>query len=236
MTDDAPRRYDDQEFALILRHAASLSERDPALRTDGADGITLEEMQAAAREAGLDPDAVARAAALVPQRAPTGAGRLLGGPVVIQMEYTARGRITDDGMVEAIDVIRRVTRHQGSVTEAFGGIEWRSVGWASQVCVTVTPQQDATAVRLLADRGGAALLTYFVPTLAGLLTFAITGAVTEPTGIAAIGGLFAGSVGTGLLAARAIWARGSRRFRQMMTHLMTDVSAAVNRRTEDTSG
>ncbi len=61
------RRYSENEFALILRKAFELQERQPgAGLTDPADGLTLEDIKAVAGEVGLDPALVDRAVADLP--------------------------------------------------------------------------------------------------------------------------------------------------------------------------
>ena len=62
--DEGGRRYSDEEFALILRRASEISEVGDA-RPGG--GLSLSEIQQIAGEAGIDPTAVARAAAGLPE-------------------------------------------------------------------------------------------------------------------------------------------------------------------------
>ena len=75
------RVYSDEEFALILRKAAELSEPSDA-RSHPPGGLTLAEMKAAAAQAGFDPALVERAARLLRSNAtaaPSFVERLVGG-------------------------------------------------------------------------------------------------------------------------------------------------------------
>ena len=75
------RRYTEEEFALILRKASEIQESpgEGPGRHPGQ-GLTLEEIQSIAAEAGIDPQAVSRAAVVsaevssagVTSRAPLG--------------------------------------------------------------------------------------------------------------------------------------------------------------------
>lgn len=230
-TDGTGRRYSDEECALILRHAAG-SDEGPDLPSGDSGGLTLDEIVAAAGEAGIDPQAVVRAAALVPVAA-TPRRPFLGGPERYQLEYRTPGVIAERHHADIVDSIRRTLGHHGTVASAFGGIEWHTEGWVSRITVTVVPRERGTAVRVMADRSAAVMLTFVLPTVGGLVGFGITGAILEPSGVLPIAGLFAATVGGGLLTARALWARGSRRFRRLLDRLMTNVSAAVDGSAED---
>jgi hypothetical protein len=83
---DHQRVYSEAEFALILRKAAELENREDT-PGHGPGGLTLAQMQAAASEVGIDPALVERAARLLPA-ASSGAlaERLIGGPVRHGME------------------------------------------------------------------------------------------------------------------------------------------------------
>jgi hypothetical protein len=228
------RRYSDNEFSLILRKAFELEER----RTGGelGDGLTLQEIQSVAAEMGLDPASVERAAALLPAAGEGTLERVFGGPSLYQMEYTATGEISRDGLTRVVDAIRRVTGHQGKVTEVLGSLEWQTLGETSQIHVTVTPREGQTAVRVLANRGGTGILTYMGPGLAGFLSIAIIGAITEPTTFVGITSLIAGGLGGAFLISRTIFKSTTTRFRSKLRDLMGATSRAVDETLELESG
>ncbi len=228
------RRYSDSEFALILRRAFELEER----RTGGerGDGLTLQEIRAVAAEMGLDPASVERAAALLPAADAGTLVRVFGGPSLYQMEYTATGEISRDSLNRVVDAIRRVTSHQGKVTEVLGSLEWETVGELSQIHVTVTPREGQTTVRVLANRGPAGALTYFLPGLAGLASIGIIGAIAEPTTVVGITSLVAGCLGGAFLTARTIYKGTTTRFRSKLRDLMDSISRAVDETLEIEGG
>ena len=64
--DTKKKRYSEEEFALILRKATEIqvSSGNPSARTSTG-GFTLQEIQSIATEAGIDAEAVTRAASLL---------------------------------------------------------------------------------------------------------------------------------------------------------------------------
>ena len=219
------RRYSESEFALILRRAFEIEER----RTGGElrDGLTLQDIRAVASEMGLHPASVERAAALLPAAAEGTLARVFGGPSLYQMEYTATGEISKVGLPRVVDAIRRVTGHQGNVTEVLGSLEWQTVAEVSQIHVTVSPREGQTAVRVLANRGSTGVLTYLGPGLAGFLSIAIIGAITEPTTVVGITSLMGGCLGGAFLISRTIFKSTTKRFRSKLRDLMDATSRAV---------
>ncbi|MGD2153421.1 MAG: hypothetical protein PVG79_09140 [Gemmatimonadales bacterium] len=228
------RRYSDSEFALILRRAFELEERRAG--AGPGDGLTLREIQAVAAEMGLDPASVERAAALLPAASAGMAVRIFGGPSLYQMEYTATGELSKDNLNRVVDAIRRVTSHQGKVSEVLGSLEWETVGELSQIHVTVTPREGQTTVRVLANRGPAGALTYFLPGLAGLLGIGIIGAITEPTTAVGVTSLVAGCLGGAFLTARTIFKSTTKRFRSRLRDLMDATSRAIGETLEIEGG
>lgn len=224
------RKYTENEFALILRKAFELQERQGG--ADAAHGLSLREIQSIAAEIGLDPDVVQRAASLLPK---AGAGRLarvFGGPSLYQMEYSADGEISKEDFGKIVDAIRQATGHQGQVTEVLGSLEWKTVGEVSQIHVTVSPREGQTIVRVLADRGGAGALTFVFPGLAGLISIGIAGAIIEPSTVPGVLSIVALALGGAFLTSRTIWKATTSRFRARLHELMRSLSGTVERSLE----
>lgn len=219
------QKYTESEFALILRKAIELQERRGAV--DAAHGLSLAEIQAIAAEIGLEPGLVEQAASLVPR---TGAGkmaRLFGGPSVYQMEYSVAGEFPKDDFGKVVDAIRRITGHQGQVTEVLGSLEWQTVGEVSQILVTVSPRDGLTSVKILANRGPAAVLTFVFPGLAGLIGIGIAGAIIEPSTVPGVLSIIVAALGGAFLTSRTIWKATTARFRTRLRELMASLSTTV---------
>lgn len=221
------RRYTDEEFALILRKAFELQERPGAATPP--DGLALSDIQAIAREVGLDPALVERAAALVGTASEGPLARLCGGPVKYQLTYSAEHEVPRDELARLVDVIRQVTGHHGTADEVLGALEWKTVGELSQTHVTVRPRDGRTAVHVSTDRSGAAILTIFLPGTAWFIAMGITGAALDPQGAAAVFLLMGGALAGWLATIRTMWRSGSNRYRAKLRALMAALSDEVDR-------
>jgi len=223
---DLPRRYTDEEVALILRKAAQFDAGSAA--PEAGDGLSLAEIERIAREVGIAPDLVARAAALIGTDAPSTAARIFGGPTAFSAVHEASGELPRERYGDVVEAIRRVMRKPGGTSEVLNSLEWKSWGETTQVTVVVRPTGGRTHVQILADRSGSAVIAYLVPACAAVLGGLITGASLEP-GLA--GGLLimGTAAGAGFLAARTIWMAATRRFRRKFATLTDAVTAEVER-------
>lgn len=220
-------KYSESEFALILRKAIELQEHH--IGVDTAHGLSLREIQAIASEIGLDPALVERAASLVPRTDEGRLARLFGGPSLYQMEFSAKGEISKEEFGKMIDAIRRVTGHQGQVTEVVGSLEWKTVGEVSQLLVSVSPREGQTIVRIMGDRGPAAVMTFLFPGLAGLIGIGIAGAIIEPSTVPGVLSIIVAAAGGAFLTSRTIWKATTTRFRARLHELMTSLSTTAER-------
>lgn len=216
--DDNTRRFSDEEFARILHTALQLQERDTA-RPPTDRGLTLEDMKAAARDVGIDPALVERAAALLPEKAATGR-RLLGGAARYRLSCSLPGPAGPEELARAVDMIQEELGVAGRVASELDGITWETEGELSQIHVTLRPTADSTEVRVAVNRDAAAALTTFLPTVAGVVSAGIAGAILDPATMAE-GALIMGSgLVAGLAAARGLWGRSSRVIRHRADRLM----------------
>lgn len=223
---ETERRYSDEEVALILRKAAQLDTGSAG--SEAGDGLSLTEIERIAREVGIAPDVVARAAAALRTEAPSTAARIFGGPTDFAAEHEARGEVPREHYGDVVEVIRRVMGKPGRTSEVLDGLEWKSWGDTTQVTVVVRPTAGRTRVQILADRGGSAIIAYLVPSVGALLGGVITGAILEPTvgpGLLIIGT----AASAGFLGARTIWAAATRRFRRKFASLVDAVTGEVER-------
>lgn len=234
---DETRRYSDEEFALVVRKAIEL-EREGASSSAMTEagtrrgGLSLEDMKGIAAEAGLDPNAVERAALLLAQRATSRADRLLGGPTRFRREQTIAGALPVERYPHVLDAIRQATDHHGEVSPEVGSLAWKSVGELSQVYVTVTPGEDSTELRVTANRDPAFILTWFFSVGGAMVLGGISGAIFEPSTVAGGVGLFASLATGGLALARTLWGRGTRRFEHRLDAVMEALRKSVSNATE----
>jgi hypothetical protein len=132
----APRRYGDREVARILKRATELQRAEPSAANP--EGLTLAELAEIAREAGIDPALLRRAATEVD----LGGGRatvwrrLAGAPVALRLEHSVEGEIPTERFDALIPIIQQATEGQGTAS-AVG----RTLTWSSQTADNMTSQQ-----------------------------------------------------------------------------------------------
>jgi hypothetical protein len=228
--DQKKRLYSEEEFALILRKASEIQER-PGHRLGSRTGLSLEEIKSIAKEAGIDSDAVARAASLLgaadwEEKAGLAAA-IFGGPSKYHLEFEIPGTLPPEERGRILEVIRRMAEHQGEAKEVLGGVEWKTVGELSAINVNVSPRGDRTSIQIVGDRGPAGGATFIFPMAAAAILMGALGGTLEPTSVAGIVSLVTGMLGGGFLVARTIWVRGSKKFRRKLTGIMDALSGTV---------
>ncbi len=232
--DEKKRRYSEEEFALILRKASEIQVSGGARPgKTGTSGLTLEEIRSIASEAGIDSEAVTRAASILgalewDERSGLVAA-IFGGPSKFHLDCEIPGNLSPDGIWRILEEIRRVAKHQGEASEVLGGIEWKTVGDLSAINVNISPRGDSTSIQIVGDRGAAGAINFTFPLAAAAVLVGALGAAFEPTSAAGIVSLVSGTLGAGFLAGRTLWVAGTRKFRKRLTLLMDTVSRSVER-------
>jgi len=228
------RRYSEEEFALILRKASEIQvSAGNRSAVTGTGGLTLEEIRSIATEAGIDPEAVTRAASILGalewEEKSGLAVAIFGGPSKYHLDCEIPGRLPPEEMGRILEQIRRAAEHQGEASEVLGGVEWKTVGELSAINVNISPRGDQTSIQIVGDRGPAGGVTFIFPMMAAAILVGALGATFEPTSAAGIVSLITGTLGAGFLTARTLWVAGTNKFRKRLTHLMESVSGSVER-------
>lgn len=223
---DNERRYSDEEFALILRTAAEV-ETGPEVAPPRT-GLTLAEIKEIAAEVGIDPNRVAKAAALLPSSVEDGLSRLIGGHPRHRLEHTVPVEVSSSELGRLLDLARREMDTQGETREVLGGLEWQGGTSTTSVRVAITPREGETVLQASTDRTEA---------MAGILA-----GVTLPVGgviAVTLGKLVFGETDAGILAAlvsglapaflfaRSVWKRSTRRWRERLFQLMDAMAREV---------
>ena len=236
MSDDKSkeRRYSEEEFAIILRKATEIQESAPqGSARRGGGGFSLEEIQSIAGEAGIDPRAVSRAAALLGatewEERKGLAAAIFGGPGTHHLDFEIPGRLPPEEYGRLLELIRRTMEHQGEASEVLGGVEWKTVGQLSAVSVNISPRGRATSIQVVGDRAGAGALTFTFPIAGAAILMGALGGILQPESAVGIVGLAGGLLGSGFLFARTLWVSNGKKFHSRLTRLMDALSGAVER-------
>ena len=115
-----PRRYSEEEAQRIFAHVAE-RQRD-ALASDT--GLSIEDLQEAARAAGLDPGLVLQAAVSLDAPAPERSQTLLGAPVEVVRQRMIPDPVSDETWAQIVAEARRAFGGTGSVGQIGRLREW----------------------------------------------------------------------------------------------------------------
>jgi hypothetical protein len=236
MASMSERRFSDDEIARVLERAAEESvHATPSSGVSPARGLTLAEVQAIASEAGIAPDAVARAAAAVARgedRRPE-VKRWLGLPVEVAHEVAIDGPVSDAAWDEMVAQLQLTFDATGRQRQARGVREWRH----DDVRATLEPAPTGYRLRIATRRGyGSLVLAWFgtVSIAAGGLVAALIvakGGFSDPSAPWAAPGLPL-TIGLALIAVDAVSLRAWGRQRMEQLERLARELSEVERRHE----
>jgi hypothetical protein len=227
---DNQRVYSDEEFALILRTAAELANREE-LPHSSPDGMTLAEMKSAAAEAGLDPVLVEQAARMVVE-APrvTALDRLMGGPVRHKIDVHFPAKLDENSaalLLSAVRIRASLPGHRDRGHSSAMGMTWHDGGATESLGVTASPEEDGTTVSVVVDRRGTLLLLVMFSGVAMFLStlFALFALLPEAPALGAAG--FIAGIGGTLAAARSYWSSSTRRIRERLASVTNAIGRTL---------
>lgn len=216
------RRLTEGQVSRILRLA---SESDEETGVPAAEGVTLLQLAEAAREAGMDPRTVERAAAVVEDPTSTLAVTAFGAPDT----RTLRAFVPDRGIPgdrdELIQAVERSLQRRGQLRESGPSrLLWREDHTLGRSAMSMAEGSDGTEVVLEADRAGHYLGSWF----AGVVGWSLLAAFT-PLGQLGVAATVLGFLVAPFLLARPFWIRADRRRRRKLERAMMALLARVDR-------
>ena len=208
-----PRLYTDDEVALILREAAQSADAPAGLR-EVTSGLSLDQIKAAAAEAGLDPSHVERAALRLAQRQPPSLlERVLGGPRRHRDAIHLPIAMNEKTSARLLSAVRSAAEVPGEGQSDASGFAWN----ASLGGLSVTAHEDAqgTRVQVIVERGAMLFQTMFwsQAIIVMLIWAAVDNGLPELLVAATL------AIGT-FAAARAYWKSSTRKVREKIAALL----------------
>lgn len=184
------RRYGDEEVREIFSLAASGDTRDPSLLAE-SDGLTLDDLQRIAQEAGIEPARVAQAAELLDARgraAPV--RRSLGLPVGVSRVVDLPRAPTDREWERLVAEFRTTFGTHGRVTTSGGLREWSQ----GNLHISVEPTGNGEQLRLSTRKEDGIALNGFGLLTGGMsvLMSAVVASAGKPEKALAVLGTFGG--------------------------------------------
>ncbi len=236
------RKYSDEQSAAILARTAELSAQSSA----HSSGLTLDELERVAADAGLDPALVRKAAADVargtePARAPSWTTRWFG-PTELKYEAEIQGEIDDDARQAILEAIHRALPAAGQVSTVGKLMTFTIADPTNGRALRVTVASDRGSTRIMVHERLGALMGGIYGGLGGgvggsLVPMAGIGAGLALAPIAGPALAVAAGVATGFVAlsamfggTRAVYLTAAGRRRRQAERAFEDVRAIVEER------
>ncbi|HEX7942218.1 MAG TPA: hypothetical protein VF488_10460, partial [Gemmatimonadaceae bacterium] len=147
------RRFNEKEVALIIKRASELQQNETT--AESTTGMSLAELEQVAREAGLDPELVRRAAADLDTRVTDQTpNRFLGAPTVLRLERTIDGEVPTDEYEPMVLEMQRLIGGTSTASTIGRTLQFSLTGGNHQhasgrdVQVTITPRNGRTTIRI----------------------------------------------------------------------------------------
>jgi hypothetical protein len=155
MTDkEESRRFNEEEVALIIKRAAELQQTED-VADEPANALTLTEVEQIAKEAGIDPDLIRRAAqSLDRPEAVNRPSPWAGAPTRLVFERVVDGEISPDDYEQLVDTIRRTIGDNGIPSVLGKTLSWttrsdaRRRGNSRHVDVNIVARRGVTTIRV----------------------------------------------------------------------------------------
>src|SRR5678815_731867 len=155
---DAPgsnRKFNDEEVALIIKRAAELQQTEQ-VEQDSSNALSLREVEEIAKEAGIDPALIRRAANTLDQRGEvTRPSPWVGAPTRLVFERVVDGEVSADAYEPLVNEIRRTFGDNGVPSVLGRTLAWTSTSQGGrrnsrgrQIDVSVMSRGGITTIRV----------------------------------------------------------------------------------------
>jgi hypothetical protein len=148
------RRFSEEEVALIIKRAAELQQTEE-IAEEPANALTLAEVEQIAKEAGIDPGLIRRAAqSLDRPEQESRPSPWVGAPTRLVFERVIDGEISPDEYENLIDTVRRAIGQNGIPSVLGRTLSWTSAstsrrrGHERQVNVNIMSRRGVTTIRV----------------------------------------------------------------------------------------
>ena len=162
--DPVEHRYDDQESARIIKRALEIQQTERP-GEGGASGLSLTELEGIARESGIDPELIRRAAhelsAESAGRPGTAARLFFGGPIRSAAAASLRSEVSPELLESLLVPLPTITGDAGTGSVVGRTLMWNSDTLAAMrngrsLSITVRPRAGGTEVRVEDNLSGIA--------------------------------------------------------------------------------
>ncbi len=147
---DRPRLYSEREVQLILKSAVEIQMRTDQFN-DSSGGMSLEQLEQVAREAGLDTTVIRHAASQLDVHRDDEGNAFLGSPDHVVVERTVDFVVPQEEFDHLLDVARGMSREVGEVSTVGRQFGWKGSVDGAKTDVTVSVSDATTTFRVRID-------------------------------------------------------------------------------------
>ncbi len=202
---EPPKLFSEKQISTILRRATEMQE---ASKTTDPTGLTFEELQQIAVEAGIDAKHIAAAITEQEQEGDVDERFYwLGAPTSIEMERVVAGEVADEQWQEMVLEIRQAFDLVGGAGRVGRSFEWTHDSKDQQAQVTVTSHGGQTKIRLFAHYPNAAALTFMTSTILAMMAAGSLAGFLAPSAFLNFWTFLVGLLAASFVAARFVFAR-----------------------------
>lgn len=155
---DAPRndrKFNDEEVALIIKRAAEFQQTEQ-VASESSTALTLGEVEQIAKEAGIDPMLIRRAALSLDSPSTVNRPSIwAGAPTRLVFERVVDGEVSPEAFETLIDEVRRSFNDNGVPSVLGRSLAWTSSfrggrrrGYGRQIDVNIVPRGGVTTIRV----------------------------------------------------------------------------------------
>jgi hypothetical protein len=216
---DSGRRLSGDEVARILRLASEAEV--PGMMA--SEGVTVPELVQAAREAGISPELVRRAAAVVEDPTSGLATTAFGAPDTRVLHAFHPGARLPEERDAVVRTVEGALQRRGQVQQnAPGRLVWKEDHTLGRTTVSLVQTSDGVELSVEADRAGHYLGAWFL----GVLGWSLLAWLT-PLGGLGVGAAIVGFLVAPFLLARPFWIRADRVRRRRLEAVTMGLLEAV---------
>jgi hypothetical protein len=198
------RRYSDREIALILTRTAEM-QVTRAAESEITAGLTQEELEQIAREAGLDPRYVRSAIAELDAGRGTAQSRWLGGATWLQLERSVNGEVPEAEYEALVEIIHSTLGEVGQPSVLGRTLRWHALtgvggqhAHGREIEVAVMSRNGQTTIRIHEKLRALATQIFVGGIAGGGSTIGTLAAVAAGTALGPFAAAAAGLAGLGL--------------------------------------
>lgn len=169
------RKFSEEEVHALLRYA-SARQQEQQQHTRLEEGLTLEEIQRIAEDAGIEPGYLREAVLDLQSNEPEGkSNAFLGGPVNFKIERFVEGRLDDEDQALVVSELRKhFPKKNGKYNQLGSMLDWKIGAGTSTINVHLEPVGENTRILWDESMYDTAVLMHILPFVMVFLSIAVS--------------------------------------------------------------